>query len=162
MQLDRFIPARSGIDFENAAFALAKENGSSAGEGGQADGPSSPSKEDYQKALAASLSVSEGRILAFKQKAPAAPEGYENGLKTLYNQNLGPAPAKKAFRHVPTTQERILDAPELMDDYYLNLLDWSCQNLVRMPPPPCVLGDYASIAGWTRCMHAACTQTPFT
>lgn len=121
--MDRFIPTRSAMDFDSANFSLSKEN--KQGEQG------SPSKEEsYQKALAASLSVHDSsRILAFKQKAPAAPEGYENSLKSLYNQNLAPT-VKKTFRHVPTTQERILDAPELMDDYYLNLLDWSGQNLV--------------------------------
>jgi cell division cycle protein 20 (cofactor of APC complex) len=123
--MDRFIPNRSAMDFESANLTLSKENR-------QSDGQASPSREDYQKALAASLSVHEaGRILAFKQKAPAAPEGYENNLKSLYNQNLAPSVSKKAFRHVPTSQERILDAPELMDDYYLNLLDWSATNLVR-------------------------------
>jgi hypothetical protein len=35
------------------------------------------------------------------------------------------------LRHIPQTQERILDAPDLVDDYYLNLLDWSCNNTVR-------------------------------
>lgn len=28
--------------------------------------------------------------------------------------------------------DRILDAPELVDDYYLNLLDWSCNNVVAV------------------------------
>lgn len=127
--MDRFIPARSGIDFEAANYNLTKENQTNA-----EDGPSSPSKDEYQKMLAASMHVGgdAGRILAFKHKAPAAPEGYDNSLKGLYNQNLGPAPAKKQTRHIPQTQERILDAPELVDDYYLNLLDWSCQNVVSM------------------------------
>lgn len=42
--------------------------------------------------------------------------------------------AKKSMnRRVPTTPERILDAPELKDDYYLNLIDWSISNLVSVP-----------------------------
>lgn len=42
--------------------------------------------------------------------------------------------AKKSMnRRVPTTPERILDAPELKDDYYLNLIDWSIINLVSVP-----------------------------
>lgn len=32
--------------------------------------------------------------------------------------------------------ERTLDAPELIDDYYLNLLDWSSNNIVAI-----ALGD---------------------
>lgn len=39
---------------------------------------------------------------------------------------------KKAFRHIPQAPDRILDAPELLDDYYLNLLDWSCSNVVAV------------------------------
>lgn len=82
---------------------------------------------------AASLNIGEqARILAFKHKAPAPPEGYQAGLAGLYNSNVGAAPARKHFRHVPQTQERILDAPDLVDDYYLNLLDWSGNNVVRV------------------------------
>ena len=63
-------------------------------------------------------------------QAPAPPEGHINQLASLYTQNAGNKPAKKAFRAVPSAPERILDAPDLMDDYYLNLLDWSSTNVV--------------------------------
>ena len=39
---------------------------------------------------------------------------------------------KKQFRHIPQAPERILDAPELVDDYYLNLIDWSSQNSIAV------------------------------
>lgn len=39
---------------------------------------------------------------------------------------------KKAKRRVPRKSERILDAPELLDDYYLNLIDWSTSNKVAV------------------------------
>ena len=123
-QLDRFIPNRSALDFDTATFNLSKENVC-------AEDGASPSKDEYKKLLAASLNVADAsRILAFKQKAPAPPAGHENNLATLYTNNLGQAPSRKHFRHVPSTQDRILDAPDLVDDYYLNLLDWSSQNLV--------------------------------
>lgn len=130
LQLDRFIPNRSAIDLDTASFNLAKENGTDdASRGGSSS--VSPGREEYQRLLASSLNVDgASRILAFKQKAPAPPVSHDNDLKSLYNQNLAPAPSKKTFRHVPSSQERILDAPELVDDYYLNLLDWSCQNMV--------------------------------
>jgi cell division cycle protein 20 (cofactor of APC complex) len=35
---------------------------------------------------------------------------------------------KKVKRTVPTTSERSFDAPDLVDDYYLNLLDWGQRN----------------------------------
>lgn len=30
------------------------------------------------------------------------------------------------------TAERVLDAPDLLDDYYLNLLDWSSSNVLAV------------------------------
>jgi hypothetical protein len=63
------------------------------------------------------------RVLAFKQKAPAAAEGHASNLRVLYTQNKGAAPRVKATRHIPTAPERILDAPEMVDDYYLNLME---------------------------------------
>lgn len=35
-------------------------------------------------------------------------------------------------RRIATAPERVLDAPGLLDDYYLNLLDWSSTNLVAI------------------------------
>lgn len=68
MQMDRFIPTRSALDFDLANLHLTKENGSST-EAGSGLPNSSPSKDEYQKMLADSLGVdSSGRILAFKQK----------------------------------------------------------------------------------------------
>jgi cell division cycle protein 20 (cofactor of APC complex) len=134
-QMDRFITTRSAMDVEAAHLNLMKENDQQETSNSQA----SECKEEYQKRLAASLSVdTSGRILAFKQKAPAPPEGHEAALKGLYTENVGQAPSKKQFRHVPQTQERILDAPDLVDDYYLNLMDWNSQNMVssRTVPQP--------------------------
>ncbi len=72
------------------------------------------------------------RILAFKSKPPA---GFENdSRKLLYTQNVatGQMKPRKAFRHIPQTAERTLDAPDLLDDYYLNLLDWSANNVLAV------------------------------
>lgn len=33
-------------------------------------------------------------------------------------------------RAIPTRPERVLDAPGMVDDYYLNLLAWSSDNMV--------------------------------
>lgn len=54
----------------------------------------------------------------------------QNNLAALYSQNAAQRPAKKNFRNIPQAPERILDAPELLDDYYLNLLDWGPMNNV--------------------------------
>ncbi|GAQ84943.1 Anaphase promoting complex Cdc20 subunits [Klebsormidium nitens] len=134
---DRFIPSRRAMDLDVAHFTLmqesAKENA-----GSHASDCLSPTKEEYKRQLAGSLlrtdESEQCRILAFKHKAPAPPEGHVNPMRVLYSQNMDPAvrPAKKAFRHIPSAPERILDAPELVDDYYLNLLDWSARNTLAI------------------------------
>ncbi|KAK9916231.1 hypothetical protein WJX75_000288 [Coccomyxa subellipsoidea] len=125
-QMDRFIPSRSALDLDVASFNLLKEN--------SASGTASPAKPEYAKLLAEGFGTeaSRSRILAFKNKAPAPPEGHQNRLASLYTQNAAPRPVKKTFRNIPQAPERILDAPDLLDDYYLNLLDWSSANVVAV------------------------------
>jgi len=93
--------------------------------------------QQFKSKLAQSLfktdDVSGARILSFKQKAPAPTEGHHNNMRVLYTQNrVAPPVSKRAFRHIDSTPARILDAPDLLDDYYLNLLDWSSRNTVAV------------------------------
>ena len=46
--------------------------------------------------------------------------------------------AKKIARHIPQVPERILDAPEIVNDYYLNLVDWSPNNVLAVALGPSV------------------------
>ena len=39
---------------------------------------------------------------------------------------------EKSMRCIPQFPEKILDAPDLVDDYYLNLLDWSSDNMLAV------------------------------
>lgn len=39
---------------------------------------------------------------------------------------------RSEYRHLPTQADKILDAPEIVDDYYLNLLSWSDSNLLAV------------------------------
>ncbi|GAX80860.1 hypothetical protein CEUSTIGMA_g8295.t1 [Chlamydomonas eustigma] len=128
-KMDRFVTTRSAMDIEAAHLSLTSGN-----ENDNKQGDPSNSEKEYQKRLAASLGVdTSSRILAFKQKAPAPEDSHDGGrLKGLYSDNIGQAPNKKQFRHVPQSQERILDAPDLVDDYYLNLLDWNAQNIIAV------------------------------
>ena len=41
-------------------------------------------------------------------------------------------------RPAPQAPERILDAPELLDDYYLNLLDWNSSNVLGVALGACL------------------------
>lgn len=93
----------------------------------------SPNTVAYQRSVAEACGVSiKQRILAFK---PAAPESSRPiDLRSQYNRPLKPvaASASQFRRRVLTAPERVLDAPGLVDDYYLNLLDWSSGNQVAI------------------------------
>lgn len=52
-----------------------------------------------------------------------------NPHKVLFANTHSPR-RKTSIRIIPSLPERVLDAPGLIDDYYLNLLDWSAQNMV--------------------------------
>ncbi|PKK40960.1 hypothetical protein RhiirC2_859365 [Rhizophagus irregularis] len=41
-------------------------------------------------------------------------------------------------RRILTSPERVLDAPGLLDNYYLNLLDWTIKNMVAIGLDQCV------------------------
>lgn len=131
---DRFIPSRGGMDYESVRFALSNENTSNSKDkkrNQEAALLTSPSKEEYKRELADSLAGESrsSKVLAFKNKAPAPREGYQNEMKVLYTANKAASTVvKKPNRNIPQAPERILDAPDLVDDYYLNLLDWSCGN----------------------------------
>ena len=46
--------------------------------------------------------------------------------------------AKSVGRRIPKTPSRILDAPELVDDYYLNLVSWGINNVLAVALGQCV------------------------
>ncbi len=93
----------------------------------------SPNTVAYQDSLASACGVSlNQRILEFKPKAPESSKPID--LRSQYNRPLKTANSTGAQfrRRVATAPERVLDAPGLVDDYYLNLLDWSSQNQVAI------------------------------
>lgn len=92
-----------------------------------------PEAVAYESSLANACGVNlNTRILAFK---PAPPESSKPiDLRSQYNRPLRSAKSQSAQfrRRVQTAPERVLDAPGLLDDYYLNLLDWSSGNQVAI------------------------------
>lgn len=44
-------------------------------------------------------------------------KGYTNPLKVVYSQSKTPMSTKGASRYIPQAPDRILDAPEIVDDY---------------------------------------------
>ncbi|KAF6172010.1 hypothetical protein GIB67_029428 [Kingdonia uniflora] len=114
--LDRFIPNRSAMDMGHACGWLAtmcEENPVS----------SSPGKDAYRKQLAELLNMNRTRILAFRNKPPTAETPFLQPSSWFHQTK-----PVKPRRSILQTSERTLDAPEILDDYYLNLLDWDEDN----------------------------------
>ena len=58
-------------------------------------------------------------------------ETFSPSLGRLCGDRQAPRNTRNA-RHIPAAPERILDAPDLVDDYYLNLLDWNKDNVISV------------------------------
>ena len=61
--------------------------------------------------------MEEAKILRLSGKPQNAPEGYQNRLKVLYSQKATPGSSRKTCRYIPSLPDRILDAPEIRNDY---------------------------------------------
>ena len=99
-------------------------------------------KQIYKRRLASALLGKEDdsnhKILKFTKDKPAVapPDSFKSTLHARFSHNkvavVPASAAKKLNRHVPSAPIKVLDAPELMNDYYLNLLDWSSGNQVAI------------------------------
>jgi cell division cycle protein 20 (cofactor of APC complex) len=64
--------------------------------------------------------------------SPPTPLSRQASLRGVYQQNKKRNFQKPAVRNIPTKEERILDAPGMLDDFYLHLLSWSGCNLLAV------------------------------
>ncbi|KAG6481283.1 hypothetical protein ZIOFF_057879 [Zingiber officinale] len=142
---DRFIPCRSSSRLQN--FALTEKP--------------SPSKEGGNDAYSRLLRAE----LFGHDPSPGGTPGGAQGSPISPNKNLfrfktdHPAPSSpfavssmgighdnavevstppKIPRKIPKTPHKVLDAPSLQDDFYLNLVDWSSQNVLSVGLGTCV------------------------
>lgn len=123
-QADRYIPHRGGMDFDLSNRSLV--NNSQMGE--DMDVSCCATSEHAKLLLANTLDMSNSsltdaskpaRVLAFKNKAPAPTEGYQSSVRVLYSAQGAKkdTAAVKTMRHIPTAPVRVLDAPDMLDDY---------------------------------------------
>jgi len=127
-QGDRLLPNRGTMNVELSHFNFNDENQ-------QQDPMDQECADPYKNQLAKSLFGSEGaveteKILSLKTKAPAPRPDYQNNLRVLYSQNL--SKKVKPPRVVSQKEEKTLDAPGLVDDFYLNTIDWSQNNILAV------------------------------
>eukprot|EP00892_Ulva_mutabilis_P004073 jgi/Ulvmu1/2037/UM120_0033.1 len=104
---DRFIPNRGGTDYENVGLLQQLDTGAS----------------ERQCELARQFSVGCSRVLSFKNSKPKPAEA-------LKQDDTGPnsRAAARSHRYIPPQPDRVLDAPDMLDDFYSNVLDWGANN----------------------------------
>lgn len=59
---------------------------------------------------------------------------------------------KRTFPLLPVSPTQVLDAPQLQDDFYLNLVDWSSLNVLAV-------GLGACVYLWSACTSKVCSPT---
>ena len=154
-QGDRFIPNRAGMNMELSKHMLrenSEENESSLihrvdSDVSEHELPENQKvvpdddKEVYESRLSAALlgveDKANNRVLSFKEKAPLPKGDTVSNLNVLYSASAAAGKHKKSnaklvSRHIASAPARVLDAPDLMDDYYLNLLSWSDTNILAV------------------------------
>lgn len=58
--------------------------------------------------------------------------GLSNRILAITSQNIQTRASRLENRHIDSQPFKILDAPGLIDDYYLNILDWSQTDIVSI------------------------------
>ncbi|PSN47858.1 Fizzy-related protein [Blattella germanica] len=163
---DRFIPSRAGNNWQTK-FAMITESGRNGlttkkarenGEGGR-DGLAY-SCLLKNELLGANIEDVKGQCderrallplegMNLFQYTPLNKSSISTGADTssLASYSLSPVSAKsqkllrsprKATRKISRIPFKVLDAPELQDDFYLNLVDWSSQNVLSVGLGSCV------------------------
>ncbi len=136
---DRFIPNRSTTDWEFAQHSLSRSRDDLSSSSAATSGDVAALAEQLRRQKLSQVllegtangnadGTGTGRILSFRSKAPAADEAHANNLKVLYSTGKPKASQAAKTRQVPQKPEKILDAPDFVDDFYLHLLDWSSTN----------------------------------
>ena len=144
---DRFIPNRAAMDMEKSSHAILSHESSSSSSFGDRDAAEVSEDEELTmnsvtsdlseyKSSVLGIDDSNSRILSFADKAPAPKGDTVNNLDVLYSASTtsrkNKSSTKLVSRHIPSAPTRILDAPDLLDDYYLNLLSWSDTNVLAV------------------------------
>jgi cell division cycle 20, cofactor of APC complex len=120
---DRFIPNRSVMVFDYCHHEAYQDKDNFAEE-------KSLSSSKYYQCIMESLSPPRNRRLLPLFEASDSPPPVSSpfrGGREIDSQSKSPL-KKQLVRNLPMIASRVLDAPDLVDDYYLNLLHWGSSN----------------------------------
>ncbi|MBA0547990.1 hypothetical protein Golob_019116 [Gossypium lobatum] len=130
---DRFLPNRSLMDLDRAHSLLTNKT---------TDFKSSKCNEVYQQKLIESRSLnSEGkRIMVFRGSSKSSTKSIRfvdelrQEMAAISDNKSKQAP----YRSIPKAEMIVLDAPGLMDDYYVNIMSWGKNNVLAVGLGPTV------------------------
>ncbi|XP_068668102.1 protein FIZZY-RELATED 3-like isoform X1 [Aristolochia californica] len=140
---DRFIPCRTSSRLQNFALIEKSPQGKEGGNEayarllrsellGEDSLPRSPAS------LGSPMSPNKN-LFRFKTDNAAPTSPFAQSVSGVEGGIVGEASTPpKAPRKIPKTPHKVLDAPALQDDFYLNLVDWSCQNVLAVGLGTCV------------------------
>lgn len=153
---DRFIPSRMAMPLTIDPDDVFVSPTSSPQSAQLSSSPLTPSQQCHNRHMASTLFESAephtARALTFGQpasymsptrdvshsvgghsRAASLSISHESAMRLNFQANLEQTTKRTVKRPtISPTAERVLDAPQLTDDYYLNLLDWSCTNQVAI------------------------------
>uniref|UniRef100_A0A1Q3G3M5 Fizzy-related protein homolog n=1 Tax=Culex tarsalis TaxID=7177 RepID=A0A1Q3G3M5_CULTA len=161
--LDRFIPCRANNNWQTNFASLStksNENSPQSSKKQRDCGETARDSVAYSCLLKNELlgtgiedvkSVAEDKIGLLSNSNRPGLFKYQSPTKQDYNEqcpySLSPVSIKsqkllrsprKATRKISKIPFKVLDAPELQDDFYLNLVDWSAQNVLAVGLGSCV------------------------
>ncbi|XP_013781669.1 fizzy-related protein homolog [Limulus polyphemus] len=159
---DRFIPSRAGANW-NTSFSVIQDSSKSPGQTKKAKDATAESNKDgiayncllKNELLGAAIEdikeqteerkafspVDRKNLFQFRIRRgnsldePSSP--YSISPVSSKSQKLLRSP-RKAARKISKIPFKVLDAPELQDDFYLNLVDWSSSNILSVGLGTCV------------------------
>lgn len=151
---DRFIPNRTTDTMANVQAKLDLARRPSFGAAELTDEASIAYSHQIAEACGINL---ESRMLAFSAEPPTLEGRDSTTMRKLYSRHPSFTRSSSNLvlkkRTILTSPEKVLDAPGLRDDYYLNLLDWSCSNMIA-------IGLGKSVFLWdAESGHAECLMT---
>ncbi|PRP82396.1 hypothetical protein PROFUN_10172 [Planoprotostelium fungivorum] len=133
---DRFIPNRNDIDIDVTNFLLKENTVPNAND-------TSSTLESYKTTIAETLfmnspqktsrvyNFSDESLIVANENSPLRGGGFLRSGSSSDLLATASSPVRPN-RHISANPEKVLDAPDMVDDYYLNLLDWSHENVVAI------------------------------
>lgn len=125
---DRYIPNRTASNLEQSYHLLV--SGSDQENLNKKSSNDNVSDHFKRRLLSdANHTADKAKVLNLHSKQPEPDQVFADNMKLLYNSSLTNSAYKKTtIRHIQSTPDKILDAPAILNDFYLNPIDWSSTN----------------------------------